>query len=137
MITPPPEDYFYLRVLGILGGLMVFTPLVRWIAGYLREARMKELRDWFRTEDGCAFMAKQLQNTLENDKRYMYDYLDEWLRKWFKEEMERRVSDQTNRDNRAEFCPVINPELRSGLRPNFTKEIGESRESKETKENQP
>jgi len=76
--TPPTVEDFPWRIVAFLGSLFAFTPLIRYVAGYLREARMKELREWFRTEDGKAFMVQLFLDTLEDEDRYMRDYLEDW-----------------------------------------------------------
>lgn len=79
--NPTTEDFPY-RVIAFLGGVMaVGTPLVRWVAKYLRDARIQEFKAWIRTDDGRDCMTAVFQETLERDQRYMYDYLNDWKEK--------------------------------------------------------
>lgn len=99
--APAAED-FPLRVVAFLAAVVgLGTPFVRWVAGYLREARLREHKNWLETKEGRDCMEAMFQASIEekHGKRYLHHYLDEWLREWFKTEMkehERQINEKNN-----------------------------------------
>jgi hypothetical protein len=95
--TPAAED-FLLRIAAVLVPVLgLGTPLVRWIAGYLRDARVRELKAWLKTEDGKDCMETAFQEAIEGDKRYLYDYLNEWFNARLKQEREGRANERSRK----------------------------------------